>query len=208
MLGVTTKENAKGAQITDVVDGSAAEKAGLKEGDVITKVGDKTITNPESLSKAVKTFKANQEVNITYLRDGKSKTISVKLGERNEPFVFNYNNDEFKGFMGPELGHLNELNGLVYWGRPRLGLRIQDTETEDGATVLEVTEGSPAEKSGIKKDDKIVEIDGKVVKDADDVSDYVNDNREKYTFPVKIIRAGSPMSLELKIPKNLKTSDL
>jgi len=211
MLGVTTKENSKGAEITDVVDGSAADKAGLKEGDIITKVGDKTIANPEALSKAVKTFKPNQEVNITYLRDGKSKTISVKLGERNEPFLFNYNfpsPDQFKGFVGPDLGNLGELKEFGYWGRPRLGLRIQDTETEDGATVLDVTEDSPAEKAGFKKDDKIVEIDGKAVKDADDVSNYVNENRAKYTFPVKIMRAGSAMNLELKIPKNLKTSDL
>ena len=87
-------------------------------------------------------------------------------------------------------------------------MRIQDTENEDGVTVLDVTEGSPAEKAGVKKDDKIVEIDGKAVKNADDVNDYLKDNREKSTYPLKLMRGGSPMSIDVKIPKKLKTSDL
>jgi len=213
MLGATSKDNSKGAEITEVVDGSAAEKAGFKVGDIITKVGDKTVTDPKSLSAAVRNYKPNETVNITYLRAGKSKTIPVKLGERkSDSFSFNFENpDAFKEFHSPEIygfdkhGDLNEWN---FFGRPRLGMRIQDTENEDGVTVLDVTEGSPAEKAGVKKDDKIVEIDGKAVKNADDVNDYLKDNREKSTYPLKLMRGGSPMSIDVKIPKKLKTSDL
>lgn len=215
MLGLTSKDNSKGAEVTDVVDGSAAEKAGLKVGDIITKVGDKKVTDPESLSDAVKSYKPNQEVNVTYIRAGKAKTVSVKLGERKQSNTFNYKGqgpDEFKSFTIPEMkgwgDHGEWFNEWNLEGRPRLGLRIQDTENGDGVNVLEVKEGSPAEKAGVKKDDKIVEIDGKAVKNADDVNDYLRDNREKSTFPLKLMRAGAAMNLEVKIPKKLKTSDL
>ena len=60
MLVVTSKDNSKGAEITEVVDGSAAEKAGFKVGDIITKVGDKSVTDPKSLSAAVRNYKPNE----------------------------------------------------------------------------------------------------------------------------------------------------
>jgi len=213
MLGVTSKDNTKGAEITEVVDGSAAEKAGFKVGDIITKVGDKAVSDPKSLSAAVRNYKANETVNITYLRAGKSKTIPVKLGERkSESFNFNFENpDSFKLLESPEEFGFDKHGGFGEWnyyGRPKLGMRIQDTENEDGVTVLDVTDGSPAEKAGVKKDDKIVEIDGKAVKNADDVNEYLRDNREKSTYPLKLMRGGSPMSIDIKIPKKLKTSDL
>jgi len=213
MLGVTSKDNSKGAEITEVVDGSAAEKAGFKVGDIITKVGDKVVTDPKSLSAAVRNYKPNETVNITYLRAGKSKTIPVKLGERkSEAFSFNFENpDAFKEFSLPGIYDFDNHGNSGEWdfyGKPRLGMRIQDTENEDGVTVLDVTEGSPAEKAGVKKDDKIVEIDGKAVKNADDVNDYLRENREKSTYPLKLMRGGSPMSIDVKIPKKLKTSDL
>ena len=52
-LGVMTKETNEGAEITDVTDESPAQKAGLKEDDIITKVGDDKITGPDDLYKTI-----------------------------------------------------------------------------------------------------------------------------------------------------------
>lgn len=54
MLGVTTEKVEEGAEITSVNKESAADKAGLKENDIITKVDDATISSPDDLSAAVK----------------------------------------------------------------------------------------------------------------------------------------------------------
>src|SRR6478609_1265270 len=65
-LGVVTEKD-NGAKIKEVTKGSAAEKAGLKEGDVIIKVDDEKIEDPEDLSDAIGEHKAGEKTTITYL---------------------------------------------------------------------------------------------------------------------------------------------
>lgn len=64
-----------------VVSGSPAAAAGLKGGDVITKVNDITLSDKVSLSSAVGRFKVGETVTLTIVRDGKEQKVSVKLGE-------------------------------------------------------------------------------------------------------------------------------
>lgn len=64
-----------------VVSGSPAEKAGLKEGDVILKVNGETVGEGKSLSRALNSFQPNEEVTLKILRDGKEQEVKVKLGE-------------------------------------------------------------------------------------------------------------------------------
>lgn len=80
-LGVVTEKADKGARIEEVSDGSAAAKAGLKEGDIITSVGGKAVTGPESLVELIRARKPEEEVQIGYLRDDKKRTAKVKLGK-------------------------------------------------------------------------------------------------------------------------------
>jgi len=69
MLGVTTEKTDEGAKINSITKESAAEKIGLKEGDVITKIDDTKIEDPDDLSAAIKTHKPGDKVAVTYLRD-------------------------------------------------------------------------------------------------------------------------------------------
>ena len=64
MLGVTTEKADEGAEIQEVSKESAAEKAGLKVGDIITKVGDTKIEDADDLSKAVKSHKPGEKVTV------------------------------------------------------------------------------------------------------------------------------------------------
>ena len=90
-LGVMTEETDNGAKITDVTDSSAAAKAGLKEGDIITKIADDKITGPDDLYKAVGKHKPDEKVLITYLRDGKQTTANATLGKSNQVKVYSWN---------------------------------------------------------------------------------------------------------------------
>ena len=56
-LGVVTEETEGGVKVQDVTEGSAAEKAGLKEGDVISMIDDKKIEDPDDLTKAIGKYK-------------------------------------------------------------------------------------------------------------------------------------------------------
>jgi S1-C subfamily serine protease len=70
-----------GVALVRVTKGGAAEKAGLRAGDIITKIGDLPVTTITSLSEALASDKPGQKVTVTYLRDGAEKTAQVTLGE-------------------------------------------------------------------------------------------------------------------------------
>ncbi len=64
-----------------VASGGPAEKAGVREGDIITKVNDRTVGEQGGLSSIIGEFSPGDKVEMTLLRDGKTKNISLTLGE-------------------------------------------------------------------------------------------------------------------------------
>lgn len=226
-LGVTTDKDDAGAKITDVTKESAADKAGLKEGDIITKVGDTKIENPADLSEAISAKKPKDEVQVTYKRDGKEKTVKAVLQERKNSDVksFSYSGPggSYKTITVPYPGgpdaatHLyrdNEnfnFNNDVFvrgMGRPRLGLKIQDLEEGSGVKVLEVDEESPAEKAGLKKDDVITAVGDVKVNNTDEAREQLQANVEKSSYTIEAKRNNNTMKFDIKIPKKLKTTNL
>jgi serine protease Do len=225
-LGVGTDEDKQGAKITEVQKESAAEAAGLKEGDVITKVNDTEINKPEDLSEIIRKQKPGDEVTINYLRDGKKKSAKAKLGTMQMPKDFNFEFEmpelpgmpempEFKFDKLLELEYLNPWNGEQYNGnlqwfhnRPRLGATIQDTEEGNGVKILEVDEGSAAAKSGLQPDDLITEINGKKVTNVQEAREALREKNASGNWRIQTLRAGKPVTIEVKIPKELKKSEL
>lgn len=238
-LGVTTKEDndgkedtkSTGAEITNITKESGAEKAGLKNGDVITKINDKKVTDPESLSEVVTSFKPKEEVTVYYKRDGKESSVKATLGERKSgAFSYSFSGPDgmaksfsmprVQGVPGIEFGDMsprvwspsagsgNTYSFDTYPRQQKLGLKIQDTEDGNGVKVLDVDKDSPAEKAGLKKDDVVTEIGGRKVSNTDEVRDALHDNMEKSAYNIKASRNGSAMSFDIKIPKKLKTANL
>ncbi|PPF88202.1 serine protease [Subtercola sp. Z020] len=70
-----------GANVVAVTDGGAAAAAGLKKGDIITAFNGIAITDATDLTAQVRVLPAGASSSLTYLRDGKSTTVDVKLGE-------------------------------------------------------------------------------------------------------------------------------
>jgi putative serine protease PepD len=86
VLDVTEDESASdsavvGASVKEIVSGGAAEKAGLKVGDVITAFNGIHITGKTDLTAQVRSLAAGAKATVTYVRDGKSDTVTVTLGE-------------------------------------------------------------------------------------------------------------------------------
>lgn len=68
-----------GVVVYSVQSGMPAATAGLKSGDVITKVGDTSVTSSTDLQSALYSHNVNDTVKVTYYRDGKSHTANIKL---------------------------------------------------------------------------------------------------------------------------------
>ncbi len=79
------KDWVEGAGIVEVVKGSPAEKAGLLEGDIVTKIdGEKVVEKEGELSKIISQKKVGDRVTVTVWRNGEEKNLTVKLEEFNQ----------------------------------------------------------------------------------------------------------------------------
>lgn len=241
-LGVTTeaieddKDDNKiaGAKISNVTNESAAEKAGLKSGDIITKIDDKKIEDPQDLTEVIGDKKPKDEVTVYYKRDGKENSAKAILGERKGMSYSFTTPNGYKSYSMPRV-NISPRIGIDDWNdegitmpkiyspgndnnfevfrdmfprHQKLGLKIQDTEDGNGVKVLDVDKDSPAEKAGLKKDDIVTEVGGKKIKNTDEARDQLQENAEKSSYTIKAKRNGSETSFDIKIPKKLKTANL
>jgi len=84
-LGVSMTDatgDAGGALVGQVTEGSPAAEAGIRQGDLITKINDTAVDEAATVVGAVRGFKPGQQVSITYVRDGRPHTVTVTLAER------------------------------------------------------------------------------------------------------------------------------
>ncbi|MBL7741244.1 MAG: PDZ domain-containing protein [Chitinophagaceae bacterium] len=224
MLGVTTEKSDKGVEVQDITKESGAAKAGLKEGDIITKIGDKKIETPDELSKTIRSHKPGDKVDITYLRGGKEEKATAELGKFKGTTVFsttpggqynfNFDDMDFDKIM-PKIQAIPRVGtpyGNQNWswsgGSPKLGLSVQDTDDGKGVKVIEVDDESNAAKAGIKENDVITEVDGKATNSVDQISKIIRENKDKTSMMIKLQRSGKTQNIEVKMPRKIKSADL
>ena len=217
MLGVVTEEVEGGVKVTEITDESAAKKAGIKEGDIITKIGETKIENPDQLSEVVRKHKPGEKVIVTLLRDKKEQKVTTELGKWKGVSSFgfapgqNFKMDmpQYKELLTPKIQGIPRGQTWSWTGgAPRLGLSVQDTDDGKGVKVLEVDEESNAAKAGLKENDIITNFNDKEVNSADEVAKLVKENKDKPSINLKIKRDGKSQNIEVKMPRKLKTADL
>ena len=214
MLGVTTEKAEQGAEIQEITKESAAEKAGLKENDIITKIDDTKIEDPDDLSAAIKKHKPGDKVTVTYLRDKKEQKATAELTRWKGIGAWTIGpNGNFKMDMDmmPKIQTIPRMNGQNWsWsgGNPKLGLSVQDTDDGKGVKVIEVDDESNAQKAGIKEEDVITEVNGKAVNGADEMAKIIRESKDKISVMIKLQRGGKTQNIEVKMPRRLKTADL
>jgi serine protease Do len=218
-LGVMTEGSKEGAIVTMVSENSAAAKAGLQKGDVINKVNGKPVYDHEQLTAIISEMKPDEKAEIDYKRDGKSNKTTATLGKRKAdirvfrgqgapgapvpplapmpPMEFNFDGEQF--------GDIFKYRNA---GKPRLGIKAQDTEEGKGVKVLDVDDESAAETAGIKEDDIITSFDGKEVNSAEELAKASRESKDKSSVEVKLKRDGKSKTITLKIPRKLKTAEL
>lgn len=205
MLGIMTDEDDKGAKITSVNKESPAEKAGLKVGDIITSMDGQKVEDHEDVAEAVRKHKPGEKTTITILRDGKEQKVTAELDKWKG---IRMNADNFH-FEMPEIPNVPHMRGYTFGpNTPKLGLSIQDTEDGKGVKVLEVDEDSNAAKAGLKEDDVITHVNDEAVNSADEISRKVRASRDKASLQFKVLRNGKTQSIDVKVPRKLKTTDL
>jgi serine protease Do len=163
----------KGALVAEVTPGGPAEKAGLERGDVITAFQGTKIQDSHELPSLVARSPVGQSAEVTILRGGKERTVTVKLGELPDQ-------QEARTERGEERGET--------WGMsvsnitPDVARRFQIEGDRKGVVVLEVEPGSPAETAGIQPGFIIEEINRNQIASLDDFNNAVAAAKDKDTL--------------------------
>ncbi len=180
VLGIQIENTANGPTIRVVTTVSPAEKAGLKVGDILTKIGDTAITDAQSAGAAVQTHKVGDEVAIEVTRDGKTVTVNVTLAA---------------GAASPSQPPSQTApTAPTTSNRPMLGVSLEDTA--NGATVRAVVAGSPAEKAGLKVGDVLTKIGDTTVTDAQSASAAVQTHKIGDEVAVEVTRDGKTVTFK------------
>ncbi|KRR27632.1 hypothetical protein CQ13_04415 [Bradyrhizobium retamae] len=179
------RPDTKGAPVASVEPGSPAEEAGIKIGDVITRIGNQTIEGPRDMSKAVVGMKPGVRTPLTVVRDGKTQEITVAIDKRQEDRPTRTGSLEDRDKAGKRLGL--SLAPIPEVARRRLGL-------DTGLMVGSVESGSPAAESGIRPGDVIVTANNRdVAQPTDSAEEWAKARRENRPILLRVNRDGQSL---------------
>jgi serine protease Do len=165
------KEN-EGILVAKVMKDGPAAKAGIEDGDVVTALDGKPIGMPSDLSFAVAKLTSGKHIALTVLRDGKSLTIDITIGQ--QPAQFGAAEPRANDAAPKaESSQLEKLGFSVADLTKNSAERFGFSQSTEGAVVTEVDDGGLAANAGLRAGHLIVKVDGKQVNSAKAVKDAV-----------------------------------
>jgi serine protease Do/serine protease DegQ len=122
----------QGALVSQVVEGSSADKAGIKVNDIITSVNGRQVKGAPELRNAIGMLRIGDKVEIGLIREGNPRRVTAVIGERSQATTAA--TDVHPGLQGAELA---------------------DADNQAGVVIQSVVPGSPAAQSGLRANDLI-----------------------------------------------------
>ncbi len=150
-----------GVLVAKVLEKSPAQKAGIKEGDVIIKFDNKAIANVKKLLKTVGETEPGKKAKIVVLRDKRELALDIQVGER--PQDIEEWEETGTTEQEPRAWRGIEVRPLTSRFSSRLG-----TKEQEGVIIADVHPDSPADKAGLTPGDVILEINKTAIKNLDD----------------------------------------
>ena len=145
-------DNARGALVSEVIDGSPADQAGLKAGDVITSINGRNLTNASELRNSIGLLRIGEKVELGLIRDGKPRRVTAVIGERDGA----------------------DAEGAAQIHPAFEGAALTNAANNAGVLVENVAEGSPAQQAGLRANDIILAIGRVRIGNLDQLRQTVN----------------------------------
>jgi serine protease Do len=185
-------KQAAGAIISNVTEGSAAEKAGLKRGDIITSFNGLPVHDTNTLRNRVADAGPGSSADVVILRDGNEKRMTVKLDEATGSRTARTRDGE----NGPS-DDKTSLGVAVAPLTPELAERAQVSKNAHGLLVEDVNPDGRAADAGIQAGDVIQEVNREPVKSVDDLRAALKKSTDKPTL-LLIQRQGNDIFVTVK----------
>ncbi len=155
-------KSTQGALIVDVVEGSPAEKAGLKQGDIVTKMNGNPIKNPGQLRNDIILLPPQTKVDLTINRNGKMMNIPVALGEFGANTLTS--STTASRHLGISVDNLTNENIK----------RFKFNQDDKGIVIVSVEPNSPADNVGIKSGFLVMAVNHQKVTTVTEFNDALN----------------------------------
>ena len=139
-------KQSKGALVNDVIKGGPADKAGIRQGDVIIALNGSEVKDPSHLQRQVAEAGVGKTAKISIIRDGKLLELSITLANADS---------------APKQRQRVERGGSQEGEADLLGLVVENSEQGDGVAVIDAVRGGIAAEAGIRPGDVIVSINRK-----------------------------------------------
>jgi serine protease Do len=156
-------KSAKGVLVSDVVKDSPAEKAGLKQGDVIIRFDAKEIENAHKLSQAWQRPHPIQPLKLTSCAMEKSKTVTA-----------DHRNDAVRRAEGRFPERRDHWGMMVQELTPQLARQLGLEAGAAGVVISDINEGSPAAEAGLRSGDLITEVNRTAIQNMNDYQQALN----------------------------------
>ncbi len=161
----------QGALVMQVVEGSAAENAGIRINDVVTSINGHAIKNGAELRNAIGLLRVGDKVEVGLLRDGKPRKVTAVIAARSDI-----------------VAAANVHGGLE-------GATFEDAGNQGGAVVRSVEAGSPAQQTGLRANDVIVGVNRVRISD---VAELREATQKQGSLLLNIRRGNTPLALVVR----------
>ncbi|HYA13802.1 MAG TPA: DegQ family serine endoprotease [Syntrophales bacterium] len=179
-------KDTKGALVGHVFEGDPADKAGIKTGDIIIEIAGIKIQDTHELMRIVAALTVGEKVKVKIVRDGKSQTFEVTVGERKEEKEI------------ARRGKIGEFYGMaVQEITPELAKHFGLVD-QTGVIITQIQEGSPADDAGLKIQDIILQINKVKISSIKDFLNEIKKDTEGGTVLLLIKRGEMTFFVTLK----------
>ena len=165
-------ENARGALVSQVVEDSPADKAGIKAGDVITAINGRNVANASELRNSIGLLRIGEKVELALMREGKPRRVTAVIGERN----------------GADAESAGQIHPAFE------GATLGNADNGGGVLVQGVADGSPAAQSGLRPNDVILGVGRARIANLDQLRAAV---RAGNSFAITIRRGNSTLVIPI-----------
>jgi len=172
-------DRTSGAIIAQVISNSAAEKAGLKNGDIIYKSNSKEVKDAADLRNSIGLMRPGKDVKLELLRGNKRKIIPARRGSDIKDKIISDN------IFNAEKLHPNLL-----------GASIGKKATQAGLVIAEVKKGSNAWSTGLRSGDRIISINRYSMNSLNDLLTF--SKQKQYRIAINILRGNTGLFLVLE----------
>ncbi len=195
-------DKATGVMVQGLLKDGAAEKAGIKEGDIILKIDGREVSQPNHLQSYVATKSAGTEVKLTIWREGKEIEKSVTLKSSNDDETA----QPVKNSSGKEKSKKGSSSTLTF---DSIGMTVKDMtddekeayKVDNGVLITDVKTMSKADDQNMSKGYVITQVDKKKIDTVDEFDEIIKSKKGKAILLKMVDREGTSRLVGLEIPE-------